>query len=96
MGQLRLSVEAESDLSEIVAYTIAAWGAQQADLYLGKLEEGLSLIAENPGMGRLCKSIQSGLFRMEIEHHVASYVREPDGVLIVRVLHHSMLPNRHL
>lgn len=94
--QLRISAEAESDMDQIAAYTMLTWGPGQADKYLTRLEEGLNLLAMNPLVGRPCDSLQSGLYRFEIERHVAFYFPEPEGVLIVRVLHHSMMPTRHL
>jgi toxin ParE1/3/4 len=93
--RLRVSAEAETDIDEIVAYTIATWGPEQGDIYLAKLETGLNLLVTNPNIGRLCDSLQKGLRRFEIEHHVAFYMPEPDGVFVVRVLHQTMLPSRY-
>jgi toxin ParE1/3/4 len=94
--QLRISAEAENDIDEIVAYSIANWGPEQAERYLGKLEEGLNRLLVNPRLGRSCNAIHSGLRRFEIERHVAFFISEPEVVLIVRVLHQSMLPSRYL
>ncbi len=96
MPQVRISAEAESDIDQIASYTISNWGTAQADRYLNKLEAGFSALATNPLSGRPCDSLQRGLRRFEIERHVVFYLPEPDGVLVVRVLHCSMLPTRHL
>lgn len=96
MRQLKISTEAENDIDEIVAYTIANWGREQGEKYLSKLEDGLNLLVANPHLGRPCDAIQSGLRRFEIERHVAFYLSKPEEVLVVRILHQSMLPNRYL
>lgn len=92
----RISTEAEGDIDQIVAYTIQTWGWRQADRYLGRLEDGFELLGRNPSIGRSCDSIKAGLRRFEIGRHVIFYLPEPDGVLIVRVLHETMLPSRYL
>ena len=95
MGHVRVSSEAESDLDLIIAYTINTWGADQADRYLAQLENGFDLLGRNPSLGRSCDVLHAGLRRFEVENHVVFYLTEPDGILIVRVLHRSMLPARH-
>lgn len=95
MPEVRLSNEAENDLDAIAAYTISAWGSEQADRYLIKLETGFRRLATHPSIGRRSDALYPGLRRFEIEHHVAFYMSEHDGILIVRVLHHSMLPSKH-
>jgi toxin ParE1/3/4 len=95
VGLLRVSSEAESDLDLIVAYTIDTWGTDQADQYLAQLENGFDLLAGNPSLGRSCDVLHAGLRRFEVESHVVFYLTEPDGILVVRVLHRSMLPARH-
>jgi toxin ParE1/3/4 len=93
---VRISTEAENDIDQIASYTISNWGTAQADRYLNKLEDGISALGNNPLIGRPCDSLQRGLRRLEIEKHVVFYLPEPDGVLIVRVLHCTMLPTKHL
>ena len=96
MARVRISTGAEEDIDQIASYTISSWGAAQADRYLSRLEEGFGALAANPSIGRPCNSLQRGLRRFEVEKHVVFYFPEPDGVLIVRVLHSSMLPTRYL
>jgi toxin ParE1/3/4 len=93
---IRISVEGESDLDNIAAYTTTNWGWRQTDKYLAKLEDGFDLLARNPTIGRSCDAIRAGLRRFEIGSHVVFYLPEPNGVLIVRVLHEQMLPANYL
>jgi toxin ParE1/3/4 len=63
---------------------------------LTKLEDGFDLLAQNPSIGRPCDPIRPGLRRFEIGSHVVFYLSESEGVLVARVLHERMLPNRYL
>src|ERR1019366_3002175 len=89
-----VSAQAENDLDQIAAYTKETWGAEQTDLYLTKLETGFELLANNPLIGRKCDFLTRGLHRFELGKHVIYYFPSADGVLIVRVLHQQMLPER--
>jgi toxin ParE1/3/4 len=93
---VRVSSEAENDLDLIADYTIRNWGTNQADEYLARIEDGLNLLARNPSVGRICDALQPGLHRFELEKHVVFYLCEPDGILVVRILHQSMVPDRYL
>ena len=96
MCLFRISAEAEEDIDGIVNYLKNTWGWRQTDQYLAKLEDGFDLLAHNPSIGRLCDSILTDLRRFEIGRHVVFYLPEPDGVLIVRVLHQQMLPGKYI
>ena len=92
----RVATEVEGDIDRIIAYTVQTWGWRQTDRYLSKLEDGFDLLARSPSVGRPCDSIKAGLRRFEIGRHVIFYLPEPDGILIVRVLHERMTPSRYL
>lgn len=95
MNEYHLSVLAELDLADIVDYTTDLWGAKQANLYLDSLVECFVRIAQMPELGRTCDSVHTGFRRIEQEKHVIFYKPDGRGVFISRVLHQSMLPNRH-
>jgi plasmid stabilization system protein ParE len=44
--QLRISAEAETDLDEMIAFTIATWSREQAETFLSKLEHAFNLLAK--------------------------------------------------
>ncbi|MGA9670988.1 MAG: type II toxin-antitoxin system RelE/ParE family toxin [Terracidiphilus sp.] len=96
MPLISISIEAADDFDEIAAYTTNTWGWRQADHYLDKLEAGIDLLAQNPSIGRSSDSIHAGLRRFEIGKHVVFYLPEPDGILVVRVLHQRMLPSNYV
>ena len=95
MAELRFSILAESDLLSIGAYTLRTWGEAQAGRYINGIEACCGLLAGNPGLGRACDNIRPGLRRMEHGKHVVFYRQETGGILVVRLLHRSMLPDRY-
>jgi toxin ParE1/3/4 len=94
MATLRFSRSAKADLLSIGAYTLQTWSAAQAERYLKSLEHCAKMLAGNPLLGRRCDWIRPGLYRFEKGRHVLFYRREGDGILISRILHQNMLPER--
>ncbi len=95
MANFRFSRRAEADLLSIGNYTLQRWGQAQAARYLGELEVCCQALADNPALGRLCEDVRPGLRRHEHGKHVLFYRQERDGILVSRVLHQRMLPDRH-
>ena len=95
MAAFKLSRRAETDLLHIGAFTLDRWGKEQAIRYLAQMEAGCQRLADQPRMGRTCNHVRPGLRCMEVGSHVLFYRSATEFVLIVRILHHSMLPVRH-
>jgi len=95
MGRFRFSRRAEADLLSIGDYTLRKWGETQTIRYLEDLEVCCQTLAENPALGRLCEDIRPNLRRHEHGRHVLFYRQERGGILVSRVLHQRMLPDRH-
>jgi toxin ParE1/3/4 len=95
VATFRFSRRAEADLLSICSYTLRTWGKTQAARYLGELEDCCRTLVRNQTLGRPCDYIRSGLYRMEHGKHVVFYRRERSGILVSRILHQSMLPDRH-
>ena len=91
----RLSRRAESDLVDIGSYTLEKWGKAQANSYLQRLEDCFQLLAGNPLLGRACDTVRPGLRRMECGSHVVFYRHKENGIVISRILHVRMIPQRH-
>lgn len=53
------------------------------------------MLADKPNLGRRCDDIRPGLRRHEHDKHVLFVRQERDGILISRILHQRMLPERH-
>jgi len=83
---------AESDIKSVLRYTMKTWGRAQTVRYRQELQNCFQLLADHPSLGRSCDSIHPGMRRLEVGKHVVFYLPEPDGLLIVRVLHQQMVP----
>lgn len=95
MAAFRFSLRAEADLVEIARYTLQHWGVAQTTRYIGDLEACCRQLADAPELGRPCGYIRPGLRRLERGRHVIFYRPEPDGILVSRIRHRSMLPERY-
>ena len=93
MREVAFSKLAEADLQAIDEYTESTWGVRQADAYLDKIQSCCNRLARNPGMGRTWKRSDPELRRIEHGSHVIFYRRTLRGIVILRVLHQSMLPD---
>ncbi|HUY80787.1 MAG TPA: type II toxin-antitoxin system RelE/ParE family toxin [Acidobacteriaceae bacterium] len=94
LARYQLSKEAELDLDGIIGYTLSTWDEQQADRYTTEIRDCCRLLANKPEIGRLCQWDPQGLRRMEHKSHVIFYEKTGDGIMIVRILHKSMEPQR--
>ena len=79
---------------EIGAYTLHAWGEDQTVRYIDGLETCCQQLADNPELGRPCDHIRPGLRRMEHARHVVFYRIEAGGIVVSRILHRRLLPER--
>ena len=95
MVAFRFSRRAEADLLSIGAYTLRTWGEDQTIRYIDDLEACCQMLADNPALGRACDDVRLGLRRMERGEHVVFYREDAGGILVFRILHQRMLPERH-
>jgi toxin ParE1/3/4 len=79
-------------MREIARFTLDRWGVSQAHLYVQGLKATFQLLADNPGIGRSCDAISSGLHRHEQGKHVIFYRLKPGGIRVVRILHQQTIP----
>jgi toxin ParE1/3/4 len=96
VARFRFSRRAEADLLTIGAYTLRTWGENQAARYICDLEARCQMLADNPALGRACDDVRPGLRRMEIGRHVVFYREDTGDILVSRILHQRMLPERHV
>lgn len=94
MAKFRLSRLAEADLMNIGAYSLDKWGEDQTTRYIDALEACCQRLVDNPQLGRACDQIRPGLRRMETGSHVVFYRIESREILVSRILHQRMLPER--
>jgi toxin ParE1/3/4 len=94
VATFRFSRRAEADLLSIGAYTLRTWGEDQATRYIDDLQACCEALADNPRLGRACDDVRPGLRRMERGRHVVFYREDAEGLLVSRILHQRMLPER--
>ena len=86
---------AQTDLSEIITYTLEKWGIDQASIYIDGLEVLAQSLADTPKIGKACNNLSEGLRAFPFQSHILYYLEEPHGITIVRVLHKNMAPKLH-
>ena len=96
MADYRFTEKAEHDLESIIDFTVQQWGPNQAHTYIDGLEDQCQLLADNPKLGIQREEIHDGLLSFPYESHILYYANESHGIAILRVLHHSMDPYKHL
>ena len=67
-----------------------AGGEKQARLYREELELSIQKLALSPGMGRTRDDVAPSVHSFPVARHIAFYVRNEDGITVLRVLHPSM------
>jgi len=92
---VRFSRLAEKDLLGIARYTLRTWGRAQALRYLDDLQTCCGMLAQKPALGRRCDNFRPELRRLERGRHVIFYRSVRGGILVSRILHARMLPERH-
>lgn len=96
MADYKFTEKAERDLEDIIDYTLQQWGTLQTQTYLDELEARGQLLADNPDLGVKRENIFEGLLSFPYESHILYYLKQAHGITIVRVLHKSMDPIKHL
>jgi len=91
----KLSNLAAEDFDSIYEFTWKKFGPSQADKYTSELDAFLTLLAENPLIGRDCSYLMEGIYRYDRARHTIFY-KDIDGhILVVRILHQQMDPLVH-
>ncbi len=92
----QLTEEASRDVEGILEYSVKNFGVVQTEHYFAALKECIELIADNPQIGHSAEDILHGYLRFPHESHVIFYKIFPSSILVVRILHECMDPNRHM
>jgi toxin ParE1/3/4 len=95
VDSFRFTRLAETDLTNIGMYSLGKWGEAQTIKYLDELESACRRLARAPASGRACDHIRPGLYRCEVGKHVIFYRCAAGDIVISRILHQRMLPERH-
>jgi toxin ParE1/3/4 len=96
VAHFRLSPAAEADLEDIFDYTVRLWGLEQAERYIGMIEEACASLAGSPDLGQDCSHVRAGYRRGVVEGHVVYFRPEDYGIAVIRILHARMDASRYL
>ena len=91
-----LTPRARRDLEDIWKYSAARWGLDQADDYVRALISVVRRIAKDPPSAKACDDIRKGYRRRPSGSHMLFVRIEVDQLVVVRILHQRMDPDRHL
>ena len=87
---------ADNDLLDIFIYGCEQFGVGTAEAYIYRLEAGIQQLTEHPKSGRSIEQIMAGVRALPVVSHVIYYQVTDTTIDIIRVLHKSMLPEKHL
>jgi toxin ParE1/3/4 len=87
---------ARTDLVTIGRFTLERWGEQQCVQYLRQLDARMRALVRDGRLGRPCGPALPGYWRCAEGRHVIFFRRDGARVVVVRILHERMLPQRHL
>jgi toxin ParE1/3/4 len=99
VAEFRFTKAALHDLESIGRYSLEAFGEGQALTYLDALQRACATLGEAPNPGIECTAElgrKRRVWRLQYERHVVYYQLRSSGKFVVRVLHKSMEPTRHL
>ena len=96
MRTIHVHGSAETDLIDVWRYSFEQWDELHADKYLDELDSGISKLADYPEIGAKRDHVRDGYRVLFVGSHAAYYTVTPDAVHIIRVVHGSMDPDRHL
>ena len=87
---------ADNDLLDIFIYGCEQFGVDAAEAYIYRLEAGIQQLTEHPKSGRSIEQIIAGVRALPVVSHVIYYQVTDTTIDIIRALHKSMLPEKHL
>jgi len=91
MPGYELTEDADSDLAEIIRYTLREWGENQARAYADKLERCFEKIARKEAVSRNFSKKYAQALVTRCEHHYIFYLHpEGEKPRIFAVLHERM------
>lgn len=94
--RVTLSADAVIDLREIIIFGTDRWGHMQARAYVAELRRALMSLADYPRLGSPAEGLGDGLYRLTTARHIAYYRTGQHGIVVMRVLHASRAPERHV
>jgi toxin ParE1/3/4 len=97
MLKWRLSQEAQTDMSDIRAFTKKYWGVDQSKRYIKAIQERIELLAQNPYLGaNRSLDVEEGIRSFLVGTHTIYYQCDTKTLTIWAILHQARTPRIHL
>ena len=96
MVKLRFSVEAESDLDDLFAFSVERFGLDTAGEYFKALQTSCDRLVDFPELGPILESIRPPMRVLSYRSHNIYYRFDGIVVLVIRILHYAMNAAAHL
>ena len=95
MSGVTYTPAAIADINDIWDYTAGRWGADRAERYTDDIQDACDGLAVGRKQG--CPvDVRDGYLKYTVGRHSVFFVRAAGGITVIRVLHQSMDPERHL
>lgn len=87
MKRLEISVEADADLFDILAFGTAVHGHSASDIYYDGLITCFNFLCERPYAGPVEEASVARLRRWRFKQHRIFYRVDEDSIVIIRIFH---------
>ena len=94
--KLEISQLAQTDLEDTYLYSLKEHGNMFADSYMDSLDQAIKSLLRHPKQGQNQSIIRSGGRHMVTNHHAIYYRITHNTIRLLRILHQSRDPGRHL
>ena len=84
---LQISDEADRDIGDLLAYSLATWGPEQQAAYAAALADAFERLIAYPDLGRSRDDVFPGCRALRVRQHVVFYRIDGETVRVGRVLH---------
>ena len=88
--RFRTSPAADRDIHEIHVHGSENFGVARADAYLDLIEAALRRLSDFPELGRQRDDLDPPLRQLPVRSHIVFYQLIEDGIMVVRILDHSV------
>jgi toxin ParE1/3/4 len=98
VNKYTLSNRTKLDIKKIATHGMEDFGEAQTIKYMASFKEKMQFLANYPEVGREFLNSRTGNQYLFFPHesHVIYYRKRQDDIFVVRILHHKMLPEKHL
>ncbi|GGW50390.1 Toxin ParE1 [Arenibacter antarcticus] len=96
MSSYNLSSKADSDIDDIVDYTLETWGESQTHVYVTELLQFLQTLADSSEIGLSASEYAPLLKKYNFKAHTIFYEPTKNGIFVVRILGQRQDFKKHL